>query len=754
MSSRHSFSAFGVATVLIALVLVAVSAAQTSSPAPEPSRSQISPDLLQQHYDAARTFQLGGDQEQAVGEYKAFLTEALRRVANAYARLGDFGAAAKLFEEALVLSPQNSDVRLDYSVMSLQEGKPLEAKMLAEKALELAPDNAKTHSVLGRVLFAQGDYRAAKEHLEAAAAAAPDFDIGYLLGITYIKLNDLNRAAMLFNEMTSGLGDSPQIHVYFARAYRAGGHLDQAIEELKRANARDSRVPQAHYFLGLAYLERDSESGFPEAMPEFRAELKVNPDDERSHYLLGYILLRQRNLKEAEPELVRATQLEPRNPDPFIYLGQLYMETNRLKEAEAATRTAIGLTTDVSRNDYQINRAHYILARIMLNTGRREAADKELALSEELRNRLSRPELAPKQKFSDYPNLSGEETIYQEPAVGAISPEEQQKVQADVNKLKTAIGEAYNNVGVIAAGQRNFAAAAEYFRKAADWNPSLETLDRNFGMAAFYAGQYDQAVAPLERHLHGRADDTRVRAALGLSFFTLANYRRALEILRPIEAEVSRDPGLSYAYAVSLVKTGSYTQGVDRLKALETANPNSADIHVLLGEAFADQGVYGTALEEYRKALAIDPNQARTHFLAGLVLIHQGRPTDATPELRAALKLDPSDVETKYHLAFALLQTQQKDEAVPLLQEVIRQDPKNADAYYQLGKLQLDQGETEAAISNLETGIKLNPDSDYIHYQLALAYRRGSRTEDAEREMKLYQALKNRRRGRNAPQPN
>ena len=35
------------------------------------------------HYDAARKFQVAGKQEQAVAEYKEFLAEALRRIANA-----------------------------------------------------------------------------------------------------------------------------------------------------------------------------------------------------------------------------------------------------------------------------------------------------------------------------------------------------------------------------------------------------------------------------------------------------------------------------------------------------------------------------------------------------------------------------------------------------------------------------------------------------------------------------------------------
>ena len=165
--------------------------------------------------------------------------------------------------------------------------------------------------------------------------------------------------------------------------------------------------------------------------------------------MLGYILLRQHNLEEAETELVRAGELDPQNPDPFIYLGQVYLETNRLKEAETAARKAISLTKDVSRNGYQLNRSHYVLARVLQSTGRPEEAAKEMALSEELRNRLSRPALAGKEKFPDAPNLSREEeSTRSAPPVAGISPEERHKLEDYENQLKPAIADAYNNLGV------------------------------------------------------------------------------------------------------------------------------------------------------------------------------------------------------------------------------------------------------------------------------------------------------------------
>ena len=133
----------------------------------------------------------------------------------------------------------------------------------------------------------------------------------------------------------------------------------------------------------------------------------------------------------------------------------------------------------------------------MLSTGRPEEAAKEMGLSEELRNRLSRPELAGKEKFPDSPNLPGEEEPNRpESSAPTISSEERRKLEAYENQLKPALADAYNNLGVAAAARNDFASAYALFQRASRWNPSLETLDRNLGMAAFYGGQYAKRSSP------------------------------------------------------------------------------------------------------------------------------------------------------------------------------------------------------------------------------------------------------------------
>lgn len=702
-------------------------------------------DLLEQHYNAARRLSQSGDTERAEVEYRAFLAEAFRRIANAQANAGEFSSAYQFFKGAAVFAPQNPQVLLDRAAASMAERKLTDAKEALSKALSIAPEDSAAHKMMGRVLFEMGDYAQAKEHLEKTMSTAPDVETAYNLGVVYLMLKDDATARKFFDQMVKGFGDSAAIRLLIGRAYREASHWDEAIAELKQAAAAHPRAAQVHYFLGLAYLGRDNDSGLPEAIPEFRAELKVNPDDYRTHYMLGYGLLKQHDTSSAEKELLGASAIFPEKPDPLVYLAQLYSEAGRKQDAENAARKAIALTKDDAANDYDISRAYYLLARVLLDTGRREEGQKELAKSEELRHQRLQNQAA-RRNAADSASVAAQQGNSEATAT-PVSPEVKAKAAAYIDQLKPAIGEAYNTLGVEAAGKKDFSSATTYFEQAASWDPSLDKVDRNLGMAAFYGGTFEKAIPPLQRELARTPDDVRLRAALALSYFSLEKYAQTMQILAPIAAQVDGDPGLSAAYGMCLIKAGRYDEGTARLKRLATENPKSADVHAFLGSAYADQGIYAQAIEEYRSSLAIDPRQQRTHFLLGLALIRQGSVADAIPEMRTALEMNPSDVSAKYHLAFSLVQTGEKTEGMTLLQQVIAQDNKHADAYYQIGKLQLEQGDVKTAIGNLETATHLSPASEYMHYQLAQAYRRDARTEDAARELKLYQDLKDNRRG-------
>ena len=79
-------------------------------------------------------------------------------------------------------------------------------------------------------------------------------------------------------------------------------------------------------------------------------------------------------------------------------------------------------------------------------------------------------------------------------------------------------------------------------------------------------------------------------------------------------------------------------------------------------------------------------------------------------------------------------------------------NPDYANAQYELGKILLDRGKLQEAVPHLEAAARLSPEKDYVHYQLQAAYRKESRTADADRELAVYQELKTKSRP-HIPQP-
>ncbi len=83
-----------------------------------------------------------------------------------------------------------------------------------------------------------------------------------------------------------------------------------------------------------------------------------------------------------------------------------------------------------------------------------------------------------------------------------------------------------------------------------------------------------------------------------------------------------------------------------------------------------------------------------------------------------------------------------ESQAVSLLKTALALDGSLAEPHYELGNLALAKGKTQEALQHLEAAAKLNPKSSKIRYALARAYRRLGRSEEATKELRIYQNLK------------
>jgi tetratricopeptide (TPR) repeat protein len=439
------------------------------------THGQAARDSLGEHYAAAQNSLRSGDQERAAAEYRAFLGEAIHRVANAKARTGDLGAAAQSFDEALAFTGPDTAIRLDYAAVLSDDSRLKEAASQVQAVVDSEPRNVRARVLAGRILFEQKNYPAAKAQFEVAAENGGVNEIWRLLSITYLRLQELDKARSLLEKTIAALGDTPANRVAVAMVYYYGDYPDRAIDELKKVIARDDAAPDAHYDLGLAYLARNEEAGYPTAIPEFKLQLRVDPDHFPSQYMLGYVALKQRDFDRAERELLRAADLRPRDMGTQLLLGQLYSETHRVPQAEAVLRRIIA-ASDENAPDYLLIRAHYMLGRMLLESDRAEDGAREIRTSEALRKqvRLTSAEITDGGMQRPGAASSGKIENFSRPRqAGPALENERAQAQAFINQISPAIAESYYNLAGIAAGHKDSATAALYLKKAGEWDPSL-----------------------------------------------------------------------------------------------------------------------------------------------------------------------------------------------------------------------------------------------------------------------------------------
>jgi tetratricopeptide (TPR) repeat protein len=458
--------------------------------------------------------------------------------------------------------------------------------------------------------------------------------------------------------------------------------------------------------------------------------------------------------------LEKAVLADPANAEAHLFLGQSQLELGDLAAAERTLRRAVSLTVADSERAFQSRRIRYLLGRLLAMTGRKEEAEKELAIARKLQEQLvtttrdgldrSLSGVAEKVKPDDggtASKLPGHTYGLEPSQLAALS------------KLRSFLGEtvaqAFHNLGVVEAQNGNLQESISRFEAAARLMPNLAGLDRNWGIVAFRASEFDKAVGPLTRHLAASPKDDLVRQMLGTVHYFSKSFKQAVETLKPLEPTMISKPELAYFYGIALVQLQRNTEAIPVFDRLAAASQKDAEALFYAGQGFMILGDYDRAVKEFTTAAALAPSMPKTHSFIGQSLIRLNRFGDAERSFRQALVIEPADETSRYHLAFTLIERKTNlDEAVSLLNEALQLRPDYADAHYQLGKIYNERGEIDKAIEHLEAATRADKTKDYVFYQLSIAYRKVSRKSDADQALKTYQDLKSANRQLSSPMGN
>jgi tetratricopeptide (TPR) repeat protein len=252
---------------------------------------EIDPELAEGYTALASVAHERGDYSTAAAATESALEldpdnlPALQLRFDAYRRLGDDEQAAEAAEamRAAGAGPDAAVVVFNEGVRAYREGNVAEAATLFEEALELDPELVNGYVVLGTIALSQGDIARASEL--AATAITKDPSNVDALRISY-------------------------------DAARALGDFEGAQQALVRlVEADPSWTSTGLYDHGVDLYNNGDMVG---AVVAFRQVLEAEPNDARSHYLLGMALYNTGDTAAAKQHLNRFLELAPDDPDAPI----------------------------------------------------------------------------------------------------------------------------------------------------------------------------------------------------------------------------------------------------------------------------------------------------------------------------------------------------------------------------------------------------------------------------------------------------
>jgi tetratricopeptide (TPR) repeat protein len=722
--------------LLLAVLVPAASAAQPAAQILAPIDRAMA---LAEESLRAGEFQIAESRYRAAA-FDAWMTSGALHVA-----AGRLPEARDAFRQATATVADAHAAFRSLALVYMQTGEAADAVTILTMLSARAPADSQGRRLLAQALAANGQHGEAIQTLEEARAAAPgDAEVAFLLASAYLQAKRVDAAERLFQEVVSAR-PIPATWVLIGRTYRDFRLFDRARDALRKALAQDPSTRRAHYYLGTLAVMAEGDVPLEEAIREFRAELKLAPEDAAANLRLGMALVETRREAEALAPLQAAVRVAP-SAIALHHLGRAQLALDRPADAVRSLRRALELATAAGEGPSRMQSVHYQLGLALRQTG---AAAEAAVHFQAAKDASARSADAERERLTQYLEDSADSTpgasrLALDSPFAAVPAAVRDAAAAGV---KTALARAYLNLGVMRAQEKQFARAADFLQQAAAIDPDFPQVQFSLGVARFNARQYDKATAPLARAFGADAGNTGLRRMLALAHFNAGAYAQAADLLAA-DPQREEDPSLQFTYGVALVRSDRASDAQGVFTRMLARHGDRAEIHVILGQAHAEQGNFEAAVQALERARALNAKVADANATLGLIFLKQGKLAEAAAALREELRSNPGNLPARHTLATVLDLEGKTSEAVALLGSVLEQQPEFANARYLLGKILLAGGEAERAVPHLEAAVRLSPDDASYHFQLAQAYRAAGRVELAEKHLAIFQALKDKARRR------
>lgn len=274
--------------------------------------------------------------------------------------------------------------------------------------------------------------------------------------------------------------------------------------------------------------------------------------------------------------------------------------------------------------------------------------------------------------------------------------------------------------------------------------PKPAGLAHELGTAYYKKGDYLKAADSLKQAVAENPDDKEAVQLLGLSYYLAGRPAEAVPYLEKVQAWYPRaNVDASYVLGTSYIQTKEYPQARKAFATMFDVPSDSAASYLLTARMLFRQEFTPVAEEYAQKAIAADPKLPLAHQLLGEIHMFMSKIPEAIEDFQKELAINPGNPSTYYKLGDAYSRVQKYDDAERLLQRSIWLDASSTGPYILLGKVLQKKGEAALALRTLQRAADMDPNNPMTHQLLGQAYRDTGKTDEAERELKIAEQLRN-----------
>jgi predicted O-linked N-acetylglucosamine transferase (SPINDLY family) len=264
--------------------------------------------------------------------------------------------ALVLFQQAVNLDSQSADAYNLAGLALAQLRQPDRAKAYLEEALRLNPFHAAAFGNLGKVhlLHDRGD-EALACFREAVRLQPNNVEAVNNLALVLIARREFHEARAVLECVDESSPAYPLVLISLSLIHFEMGELPLALSVAERVVQIQPQLPAARNQAGAVLLKMER---YEEAAAHLQASLQVLPDQSQTLEHLGLALQVCDRLDEAETCLRRAVELDPANPRITTNWIAVLLQQERGVEALEAATAALQRQTVTAELHYLLGLAH------------------------------------------------------------------------------------------------------------------------------------------------------------------------------------------------------------------------------------------------------------------------------------------------------------------------------------------------------------------------------------------------------------